>query len=1206
MRTSEPQSAASQPIIAQAVPRGVIKQVSLGGNGRVSTGKFEQLTGDQTGLNFTNELRPENMRKYLLNGAGVATGDFDNDGLVDVYAISQDGSNRLFRQTSPWQFEDVTTQVGDLTGGDYKGTGAAFVDVDNDGWLDLYACNLDGPNALFMNQGNGRFIEQAKSRGVQFAGASTMCSFADYDRDGDLDLYLVNNRILSILEEQPVIKIRKVGGRPTVHPDFAEQYFLLDGRVQEAGQKDCLYQNDGSGHFVEVTDEAGITGFDMGLSATWWDYDGDGWMDLYVANDLKSPDHLYKNQKDGTFKDVIAETVTHTPWFSMGADSADINNDGMFDFLVADMSSTTHYKQKTMMGEMGDSAWFLTTGKPRQFMRNTLLVNTGGERFQEAANLTGLDSTDWTWSLKFGDLDSDGLVDLFVTNGVGRNMNDSDAATEYRKLMASGDKEAARKQLLRMPPLKEPNLVFKNSGELAFENRSQVWGVDHLGVSQGASLVDLDRDGDLDLLVSNMNEPMGIYRNEINAASNLLVKLEGTISNRFGLDAKVTVGLGDLELVRYLTSARGFMSADDPILHFGLGDCSQVDYVIVDWPSGTRQRFEDIAANQILTITEGTESHAPVNGQVARSPLFSKASASGLMIKHQERAYDDFEQQPLLPNKLSQLGPGIAWADVDGDGREDCFIGGATGSMSTLLLQTSTGKFKRSSSFPDTLAYEDMGAIFFDVDGDEDLDLYVASGGYEHESSSLSLRDRLYLNDGDGNFSGAPDDRIPDLRVPSSSVSAADFDRDGDLDLFVGTRFRAHQWPLTASSRILRNDNGTLVDVSSEIAKPLQDIGLVTGSIWSDVDQDGWIDLFVTLEWGPVKVLKNQKGIFVDATEAAGLANDSGWWNSITGGDVDNDGDMDFVALNFGLNTKYHADQQHPVALYAGDFDNNGSLDLVEAEYEGNTCYPVRGRSCSAQAMPFLKDKFPTFHEFALADVIQIYSSNSLQKSSKFVANELQSVLLINDGTGKFEVQPLPRLVQISPGFGAVLQDFNADGNLDLCIAQNFMQPQPETGQMDGGLGVLLLGDGDGQFRYMTPQESGISVPGQGMALTVCDWNGDAAPDLLMSVNDEESQAWINQSSAVTTGQRFALRLKADAGNQQAIGSRVTVIRKDDHQLHEMTAGAGYLSQSTTEIFLVSDSANPIVSFKINWPDGSEQVVPFPETPPLRLVVKKK
>lgn len=1187
---------ADEPAQTQATPipdaKGGVSFQELTSSPSAEAGRFHSLSGPETGLEFTNELMPPNMRKYLLNGAGLATGDFDNDGLVDVYAISQDGSNRLFRQTAHWQFEDVTSSAGDLSGGELRGTGAAFVDVNNDGWLDLYACNIDGPNHLFINQRNGTFIDEAKIRGVQFDGATTMCSFADYDRDGDLDLYLVNNRIFSILEERPEIKIREIGGQSTVHPDFVEQYFILEGRVQEAGQRDRLYQNDGQGNFVDVTESSGIAGYDMGLSATWWDYDGDGWMDLYVANDLKCPDHLYKNQQDGTFKDVIASSVGHTPWFSMGADSADINNDGMLDFLVADMSSTTHYKQKTTMGEMGNSAWFLTTGQPRQFMRNTLLINTGSDRFQEAANLSGLDSTDWTWSIKFGDLDSDGFVDLFVTNGVGRNMNDSDAGKAYRAMMEAGETQAAEQQLLTMEPLKESNLAFKNSGDLAFQNMAEAWGVDHLGVSQGASLVDLDRDGDLDLLVSNMNEPLGIYRNEITSGNNLLVKLKGTQSNRFGLDAKVTVGAGDLELVRYLTSSRGFMSADDPVLHFGLGDHSQIDYVMVDWPSGIRQRFEDIKANQLATITEGTEGQVQPPATAPLAPMFVDGSGSGLVVKHSELAYDDFQHQPLLPNKLSQLGPGIAWGDVNGDGLEDCFLGGATGGSSKIYMQTENGQFQASQSLSDSPSFEDMGAVFFDIDQDNDLDLYVASGGYERAEQSPYLKDRLYLNDGSGAFDLAPEGQIPELAVPSSSVSAADYDRDGDLDLFVGTRFRPHQWPLPASSRLLRNDDGTLVDVSKEVAGALQDIGLVTGSVWSDVDQDGWIDLLVALEWGPVKVLKNEQGSFRDVTEEAGLADAKGWWNSISSGDIDNDGDIDFVAMNFGLNTKYHGDQEHPVVLFASDFDGSGTLDLVEAEYEGDICYPIRGRSCSSHAMPFLKEKFPTYHEFALADVGQIYSDDSLEESIKFSASELQSVLLLNDGKGHFEVQPLPRWVQISPGFGTALQDFNGDGNLDLCIAQNFMQPQPETGQMDGGLGLLCLGDGTGQFNPQLPRQSGISVPGQGMALTVSDINGDAAPDLLMSVNDGESRVWFNQSTEPDT-QRLVLSLKSDSGNQQAIGSRVAVVRNSGTQVHEVTAGSGYLSQSSPLIFLAHDRADPITQLEVHWPDGTRQSFPF-------------
>ena len=1158
-----------------------------------STGKFTQLTAAETGIEFQNDLLPANMRKYLLNGAGIATGDFDNDGLVDIYAISQDGDNRLFRQTDVWKFQDVTDSAGDLAGGNLQGTGAAFADVNNDGWLDLYACNINGENLLFINQQNGQFVEEAKIRGVHHPGATTMASFADYDQDGDLDLYLVNNRVLSLVEESPNLKIRKVGDRSTVHPDYLDQYFFIGERLQEAGQRDRLYRNDGQGNFEDVTDNAGIAGQDMGLSATWWDFDNDGWMDLYVANDLKSPDHLYRNMGDGTFKDVIADTVGHTPWFSMGADSADINNDGLMDFLVSDMSSTTHYKQKTTMGEMGNSAWFLTIGRPRQVMRNSLFVNSGSSRMFEAANLCGLDSTDWSWSIKFGDFDSDSQIDVFVTNGIGKNMNDSDAGQAYKQMMEEKKFDEARNQLLKMPPLKEENLIFRNKSNLEFENLSEEWGINHLGVSQGASVVDIDRDGDLDLLVNNMNEPLGIYRNDIANSNNLLVQLRGSSSNHFGLNARITIALTDgKRLTRFINSARGFMSADEPVAHFGLGTATKVDKLTVEWPGGWTQEFTDIEANQIVTVSQGTTGQVQTTStkdkSTTASPLMKDTAASGLVFKHRESPYDDFQQQPLLPNKLSQLGPGIAWGDVNNDGLADCYMGNGGGFVPALFIQNEDQTFSIGKKFSESRPNEDMGALFFDIDADDDLDLYVASGGYEREIDSEYLRDRLYLNDGQGNFELAPSDLLPDSLQSSSSVSAVDFDRDGDLDLFVGTRLTPRQWPMPATSRLLENRDGKLVDATATIAPQLENVGLVTGSIWSDVDQDGWTDLLLSVEWGPVKLFRNESGKLVDATESAGLSAQVGWWNSISGGDIDNDGDIDFVAMNFGLNTKYHGDDKHPVVLFANDFDENGTLDLVEAEYENDVCYPVRGRSCSSHAMPFLKEKFPTYHEFALADINDIYSDESLEKSTRFSANQLQSMVMINDGKGNFTHTALPRIAQVAPGFGTVLQDMNGDGNIDLCIAQNFLQPQPETGQMDGGMGMVLSGNGDGTFRLMPPNKSGIAVEGQGMALGVVDLNNDAKPDLVMTLNDTESKVWTNQLGS--DRQFWKLDLQYVAGNRSAVGSRVVArYASGKTRTHQVVAGSGYLSQSTTSIFLSNHINDPIEELEINWPDGTSQ-----------------
>ncbi|MGI9518796.1 MAG: VCBS repeat-containing protein, partial [Pirellulaceae bacterium] len=1048
---------------------GGIEVAPLNPSGSV-TGRFARLDAGETGLDFVNELLPHNLRNYLLNGAGVASGDFDNDGQVDLFAVSQDGSNRLFRQTAAWQFSDVTEAAGGLGGGDLWGTGASFADVNNDGWLDLYVGNLNGPNHLYINQQDGTFVEQAAARNVDHDGATTMGSFADYDCDGDLDLYLVNNRKFALDEEHPTVEIRRVGERATVHPAYLDQYFLLGERIEEAGQQDLLLQNDGNGYFTDVTEQAGIAGYDMGLSAIWWDYDDDGWLDLYVANDKKTPDHLYRNQGNGQFEDVLAELTRHTPWFSMGGDSADINNDGLADLLVADMSSTTHYKQKTTMGEMSSASWFLTTGRPRQFMRNMLLVNSGAGRFYEAANLAGLDSTDWSWSVKLADFDSDSLVDVFVTNGIARNVNDSDMATEHQRLVDAGRNEEARAQINAMPPLQEANLAFRNLGDLEFADVSGRWGIDHIGVSHGATVADVDRDGDLDLIVNNMNERLSVYRNDVAEGNNVVVRLVGTQSNRFGVGAKVTIIAGGVQQVRWLSLARGYMSGDEPLLHFGLGDTGIIEEIQVTWPGGTHQQFRNVDANQLITITEGTSGKVSPGESTAPQPCFTERSPeeSGLDFQHVEFEIDDFQLQPLLPNKLSQLGPGMAWGDVNGDGHDDCFVGGSSRRAGQLFLRQPGGRFYRAQgSFGED--YEDMGSLLFDADGDNDLDLYVVSAGYEREPESDLLQDRLYLNDGTGKFAEAPAGSLPQLRASGSCVTAADYDRDGDLDLFVGSRTLPRQWPLPASSFLLENRNGDFADVTADQAAALQDIGLVTGAVWSDVDADGWVDLLVTLEWGPIRLLRNEEGRLVDATQQAGLSGYQGWWNSITGGDLDNDGDIDFVAMNAGLNSKYDASAQHPVLMYAGDFDDSGTLDLVEAEWEGDVYFPVRGRSCSSHAMPFLQEKFPTYHEFALADLAEVYSELSLERAQRLEASHLASVVLLNDGQGRFEVRDLPRLAQISPGFGVVIEDFDGDGWRDVCIAQNFLHPQPETGQLDGGMGQMLRGPGNGQFIPLSP-----------------------------------------------------------------------------------------------------------------------------------------
>ena len=1163
-----------------------ISAIALASPGSSQAALFSKLNHEELGLQFENFLKRENHREYLLNGGGVTSGDFDNDGMVDLYLVSQDGPNKLFRQTDVWQFEDVTSSAG-VAGPDLWDSGATFADVNGDGYLDIYLCVTNGKNLLYVNQKDGSFDECGAEFGIDHPGASTMAAFADVDNDGDLDFYLLNNRVFTSPEEAPNPKIIETrNGEKKFHPDFQEHYFFIGDRINRAGQQDVLFRNDG-GKFVDVSQESGIAGFDMGLSATWWDYDQDGWIDLYVANDMKTPDHLYRNLGNGRFKDVIADVTGHTPWFAMGADFGDINNDGELDFLAADMSSTTHYKQKTTMGEMGNSAWFLTYGKPRQFMRNTLLLNSGTQRFWEAANLTGLDSTDWTWSVRLFDADCDGRLDAFFTNGYGKNINDSDHQKKVKALQEAGKMEEAIALANSIGPLKESNLMFRNGGELSFENVSEQWGVNHEGVSNACTTVDIDRDGDLDLLVSNLNEPLSVYRNDCGSANRIVFKLNGTVSNATGLGATIRLTTQSGQQVRQMASARGYMSSDEALIHFGLGDNEKADKVVVLWPSGIKQSFTDLAAGNLYTINEQGEPKQRGSTKQLPDPVFDVANESlRLQHTHLELDFDDYSMQPLLPNKLSQLGPGVAWADVNGDGFSDCYVAGAAGQIGALYLGGKENFARQPGPWTKKLTTEEMGCLFVDIDSDSDQDLYIVSGGYAKEMGHESYRDQIYLNDGKGNFSEAVD-VLPDLRDSGSCVCAADVDKDGDLDLFVGTRCLPHRWPLAADSRLLINENGRFKEAETENASVLKSLGLVTSAVWSDADGDGWLDLLVALEWGPVRIFKNQNGKLVDHTDVAGLSEALGWWNSISPGDIDHDGDMDFVAMNTGLNTKYHADEKHPVTLFAKDFDGNGRIDLVESEWEDDKCFPIRGKSCSTHAMPMISEKFPTYHEFALAELSDIYGDD-LDAAKQFTANYLQSVVLVNDGNGKFEIKPLPRLAQISPGFGTAIADFDADGFNDVVIAQNFMHPQPETGQMDGGQGLLLKGDGTGNFLAVGPAESGISIPGQAMAVALTDVNADGRPDALVSVNDDSVVLLRNHSN--TAMKPVRIRLVGAKENYSAVGARVFVqqtLESTRRTVFDVNAGHGYLTQSDGSIFVATAFDKLLV--EVVWPDGTSQ-----------------
>lgn len=1073
---------------------------------------FTKVGDSESGLTFHNQLNRENIKNYLLAGAGLAVGDIDGNGLPDLFLVSQDGPNKLFKQTAPWQFEDATAEAGirDLKA---WGAGAAFADFDNDGDLDLYVCNKGAYDEVYLNQGDGTFSGSTIGSGNSSLRAPTMVAFSDYDLDGDLDFYQTETRLFGLAEVfgSKIDLVKDDAGKWQPHPKYDGAFEIIDTVPRELGSQDRLFRNEGSNaeqpfRFREVTATAGIKeSRDHGLAAVWWDYDNDGYPDLYVSNDFHTSDRLYRNKGDGTFTEVIASALPYTSWSSMGSDFADINNDGWFDYLSTDMSATTHYKQKTMMGAMTDTAWFLDNLEPRQYMRNAMQVNTGTGQFLETAFYSGIESTDWTWGGLFGDLDNDGLEDAFFTNGIERNVQDSDTNLG---MIAAKEAGASQDELTAMfldgPRFQERNLAFKNEGSLKFSNTSKEWGLDDLSVSHGAVLSDLDRDGDLDIIVNNMNDPVGIFRNEGNAGG-ILVSLRGIKNNRFGLGATVIAELQNgTTLQRILTSSRGYMSGSEPVIHFGVGEGERIKKLLVKWPGGRAQEFHDLPAGRHYRITESeSKSAKPLLVTKVKTSLFTKAPTSlGIDYEHEENFFNDFLSQPLLPNRLSRFGPALSIADVNGDERPDIFLGGAAGFDAKLFLQRGDGTFsppKIALPREDSL-FEDVASTWFDVDGDGDLDLYVVSGGASHHDQSPHYRDRLYFNDGTGLLSTAAPGLLPDLRNSGSSVAACDFDQDGDIDLFVGSRHVPGRYPTPPKSSLLVNEGGRFTSPRS----PMDEAGLVTGAVWADLDGDERADLILATEWGPIRTYQNTATGFIETTLQAGLSDFTGWWTCVQAIDLDQDGDLDLVAGNFGLNTKYHADPAHPATLFASDFGNQGKLQLVEAKLKDGKLLPIRGRSCSTTAMPHLKKKAPTYSAFAQKSLTELYSPKAIQEALRFEANTLASTIFRNEGAGQFTAEPLPPLSQLAPVMAIAIGDFNDDGTPDLALGQNFFDPQRETGRMNAGLGVILTTAGKGPLVELWPAESGFYQRTNLRQLHAIDLDRDGDLDLVSANNEQK------------------------------------------------------------------------------------------------------
>ncbi|MBJ7882998.1 VCBS repeat-containing protein [Gelidibacter salicanalis] len=1035
---------------------------------------FQAITPEHSGVDFYNQLiESEDFHyyKYIYsyNGGGVAAADFNTDGLVDLYFTSNQGNNKLYINKGDFKFEDGSATAGFKPNVGFN-SGVAIADVNNDGFPDIYVCKAGSfdderlTNELYINNGDLTFTERAAEYGLADTNRSTTATFFDYDKDGFIDLYITNT--------------------PVITKDYREikNLIALQSEPETLALKgsDKLYRNTGIGTFVDVSNAAGILpDRAFGLNAQVSDLDDNGYLDIYVSNDFDMPDFVFLNNGDGTFSDGRNKLLKHMSFYSMGSDIADIDNDGFMDIMTLDMSPEDYIRAKTTMAMSSIPKFdeMVNNNYHHQYMHNMLQLNNGNGTYSDISQMAGVASTDWSWSVLLADFDLDGFNDIYVTNGVFRDVIDQDKTNEIKAIIRNKGTRPTDKEFLQytqmLPQQKLSNYFFKNSGDRTFTNQSTTWVEENPTFSNGAVYADLDNDGDLDIVVNNINEPATLLKNnaiETNKGNFIQMELEGTEQNKMGVGAKIVLTFDDGQILsRELINARGYLSSVSNKIHFGLGTHQNIPKLTIAWQDGKTQEMLNVKSNQLLKIAYKNAKFSEVK-TLKETPIFTKQD---LKLSHTDPAFDDFQKQLLLPHKLSQTGPAIAVADINGDGLDDVFIGGAHGIEAQLLIGKAAGGFSKiaTRAFAADKAGEDVSAAFFDADADGDLDLYVVSGSYEFDIDSPDLQDRLYINNGSGQFAKAID-ALPLINSSGSVVVPADFDGDGDIDLFVGSRVIPGLYPYAPISYLLVNNKGKFSIETITLAPELEKVGMVTAAVWSDLDADGDLDLIVTGEWMGISVFENTHGKLAKSKKYAKLDNAKGWWNTLLVADIDNDGDMDIVAGNLGLNYKFHASTEKPLHVYTSDFDSNGVADIMLAKYYKDKQVLVRGKQCTSQQIPALNAIVPTYNDFANKSLIEIVGED-LNKALHLTAVEFKSGIFYQEQDA-FNFAPFENRVQQSLINSILFEDFDADGVPDLLLAGNNYQSEIETTRADAGIGTYLKGNGKGMFVYVPNPKHGF------------------------------------------------------------------------------------------------------------------------------------